>query len=239
MRGSPGRRWRWSSRRIGCLVVAQLQVDGHDLEGHLVRGAENRLVGRVQGDDLVGPRIVAQEALERHGGLLLEVVHVELVALGDQGLHPEGVVDVALDEAIAEHGLIERLEGGDAGAKLFQIEAEVLLPVDEFLGVEQLHGFFGCLGVVIRGVVHRDALKDGGRGEEHAVVEGVLGVQPVAEDDVRDLEGENGVEVAHLLRAILGDDAGGVDQALGEDDRVADGGGLKRLREQGADADGP
>ena len=52
------------------------------------------------------------------------------------------------------------------------------------------------------------------------------------------LEGQDGVEVAHLLRAVLGDDAGGVEQALGDDDGVADGNRFQRLREKGTAADG-
>ncbi len=79
---------------------------------------------------------------------------------------------------------------------------------------------------------------DGGGGEEETVVEGVLGVEPVTEDDVGDLEGEDCVEIAHLLGAVLRDDGGGVEQALGDDDGVADGDGLERLGEQRAAADG-
>ncbi len=54
-----------------------------------------------------------------------------------------------------------------------------------------------------------------------------------------DLEGEDRVQVAHLLGAVLGDDAGGIEQALGEDDGVADGDRLQRLGQQGAAADRP
>ena len=125
----------------------------------------------------------------------------------------------------------------EALLELLQVEAEVLLPAGEFLGVQQVHGLLGGLCVVRVGVVHRDALEDRGGGEEQAIAEGVLGVQAMAEDDVGDLEGEDRVQIAHLLRAVGGDDGGGVDQALGEDDGVADGERLKRLGEQRADAD--
>ncbi len=86
-------------------------------------------------------------------------------------------------------------------------------------------------------MVHGDLLEDGGGGEEQTIAEGVLGVQTMVEDDVRNLEGKDGFEVAHLLRAVAGKNAGGVDQALGEDDGVADGERLERLGQQGAYAD--
>ena len=47
--------------------------------------------------------------------------------------------------------------------------------------------------------MHGDALEDRGGGKEHAVVEGILGVQAMAKDDVGQLEGKEGIEVAHLL----------------------------------------
>ncbi len=43
-------------------------------------------------DDLIGPGVAAEEAGERHGGLLLEVLVVELGALGHHGCQPEGGV---------------------------------------------------------------------------------------------------------------------------------------------------
>src|SRR5262249_49179747 len=52
------------------------------------------------------------------------------------------------------------------------------------------------------------------------------------------LEGQNRVEVAHLLGAILRHNAGGVEQALGDDDGIADGERLKRLSQQSTAADG-
>ena len=52
-------------------------------------------------DHLVGPGIELQEAGERHGGLLLEVVVVELGRLGDHGLQPEGAI--RLQQAVADH----------------------------------------------------------------------------------------------------------------------------------------
>ena len=219
-------------------VVGKLEVDGLDFERHLVGRGEQRLKGGVHGDDLIGPGIEAEEAGERHGSLLLEVLHVELGPLGHHGRKPEGGVAVALDEAVADHRLVEGLEGLDALLELLEVEAEVLLAIGEFLGAEQFQGFLGGGGVVRVGVVHGDAVEDGVSGEEQAIVEGVLGIQAVAEDDVRDLEGEDGVEVAHLLGAVRGDDGGGVEQALGDDDGVADGDGLQRLGEQGAATDG-
>ena len=87
-------------------------------------------------------------------------------------------------------------------------------------------------------MVHGDAIEGRGGGEEETVVEGVLGVEPVTEDDVCDLEGQDRIEVAHLLGAILRDDGGGVEETLGDDDGVADGDGLEGLGKQRAAADG-
>jgi hypothetical protein len=53
-----------------------------------------------------------------------------------------------------------------------------------------------------------------------------------------DLEGQQGIEVTHLLGTVRGDHGGGVNQALGDQDGVANGNRLKRLGEQGANADG-
>ncbi len=192
----------------------------------------------MHGDDLIGPWIETQKAGERHGCLLLEVCHVELGTFGHHGREPEGLVGVALGETVADHGLVERLEGLDALLKLLEVEAKVLLAVDELLGAQELEGFLGGCGVVGIGVVHGDAVEDGVGGEEQAIVEGVLGIQAVGEDDVRDLEGEDSVEIAHLLRAVGGDDGGGVEQALGDDDGVADGDGLQRLGKERAATNG-
>ena len=76
-------------------------------------------------------------------------------------------------------------------------------------------------------------------GEEQTIVEGVLGIQAVSENDVCKLEGQNSVEVAHLLRTVLRDDGGGVEQTLGDDDGVADGDGLQGLGQQRAATDRP
>ncbi len=88
-------------------------------------------------------------------------------------------------------------------------------------------------------MVHGDTVEDGVGGEEQTVVEGVLGIQTMREDDMRELEGQDSVEVAHLLRAVRCDYGGGVEQALGDDDGVADSDGLQRLREERAATDGP
>ena len=82
-----------------------------------------------------------------------------------------------------------------------------------------------------------EAGEGGLRWEEEAIAEGELGVDVVAEDDVSDLEGEESVEVTHLLGTVCGDYGGGVDEALGDQDGVADGNGLEGLGEQGANAD--
>jgi len=64
-------------------------------------------------------------------------------------------------------------------------------------------------------VVHGDALdRRRWEGKEEAVVECELGVEAVSEDDVGQLGGEDGIEIAHLLCAVGGDDAGGVEQPL-------------------------
>ena len=56
----------------------------------------------------------------------------------------------------------------------------------------------------------------------------------MAEDDVGHLECQEGIEVAQLLGAVCAGDAGGVDEALGEDDGVTDGqdsrGSVSRVR---------
>src|SRR5713101_3043570 len=149
---------------------------------------------------------------------------------------PLGIV-VALDQTVADHGLIEGLERFDALLELLEVEAKVLLTAFQFLGAEQLHRFFGSGGIVRIRMVHGDAVEDGCRWEEQAIVEGVFGVKPVSENDVGDLEGQNCVEVAHLLGSVLGDDPGGVEQALGDEDGVSYGNRLERLREQGAATD--
>ena len=190
-------------------------------------------------EDLIGPGIEAEEAGKRHRSLLLEILHIEFGSLGRDGLHPEGRVLIALGETVADHRLVECLQALDALLQLLQVEAEVLLSAFELLRVQQFQGFLGCCRVVGIGVVHGDAVEDRGRGEEQAIVEGVLGVEPVSEDDVRDLEGQNRVEIAHLLCAVLRHDAGGIEQALGDDDGVADGERLQRLGQQRTAADRP
>ncbi len=187
--------------------------------------------------DLIGPGIETEEAGKRHGCLLLEVLHIKFGALGRDGLHPEGRILIALGKTVTDHRFVEGLEVLDALLQLLEIEAEVLLPAFEFLRVQQFQGFLGCRGVVGIGVVHGDAIEDAGRREEQPIVEGVLGIETVSEDDVGNLEGQDRVEVAHLLCAILRHDAGGIEQALGDDDRVADGERLERLGQQRPAAD--
>ena len=105
---------------------------------------------------------MAQETVQRHGGLLLEVLHIELDALGEHSFHPECVVAVTADEGVADDGLIEGGQGLDSLLELLQIEAKVLLAVGQLLDAEQLHGLFGGFAVVHGGMVHGDALEDRG-----------------------------------------------------------------------------
>ena len=74
--------------------------------------------------------------------------------------------------------------------KLLEVEGEVLLAVGEVLDAQQLHSLLGSFQVVSIGMVHRQLLEGGLAGEEQTVAEGVLGVDAVAEDDVRYLEGQ-------------------------------------------------
>src|SRR5580704_8425170 len=118
-----GRGSGWFRR---CLVVGKLEIDGFDFERHLVGRGEQRLKRRMQRDHLVCPGVEAQEAGERHGGLLLEILHIKLGALGHHGCKPECLVGVALGEAVADHWLVEGLEGLHPLLELLQVEAEVL-----------------------------------------------------------------------------------------------------------------
>lgn len=61
----------------------------------------------------------------------------------------------------------------------------------------------------------------------------------MGEDDVGNLEGQDGVEIPHLLCAVLGDDAGGVEQTLRDDDGIANRERFKRLGQHGAATDRP
>ena len=117
----------------GWLVVRELDVHGRYLERHLVGWREKRLIRGVHGDDLISPRIATKEAGERHCGLLLEVLVVELGTLGHHRCEPEGGVGIALDEAVSDEWLVEALERLDARLKLLEIEAEVLLTAIKLL----------------------------------------------------------------------------------------------------------
>ena len=225
-------------RRLSrCFVITKFEIDGFNLERHLVGCREKRLVGGVESDELVGPGIESQEAGERHGGLLFEIGHVELGSLGHESGQPEGLILIALGETVSDQGFVERFERLDALLQLLEVKTEVLLTVGEFFGAEQFQCFLGGRGVVGVRVVHGDAVEDRIGGEEQAIVEGVLGIEAVRQDDVGDLEGEDGVEVAHLLRTVLRQDSGGVNEALGDDDGVADGHRLERHGEQSANPD--
>ena len=121
--------------------------------------------------------------------------------------------------------------------KLLEVQTEVLLAIGEVLDAEQLHGFLGGLGVVGISVMERQ-LGEGGLGwKEQPVAEGELGIDVVPKNDLRYLEGKQGVEITHLLRAIGGDDGGGVDEAFRDQDRIADRDGFQRIGEEGPDAD--
>ena len=66
----------------------------------------------MQNDYLIGPRIERRVKLARgHCGLLLQVLHVELGSFGDDSLHPEALVGVALGKTVADHRLVEGLQG--------------------------------------------------------------------------------------------------------------------------------
>src|SRR5271156_522365 len=88
-------------------------------------------------------------------------------------------------------------------------------------------------------MVHWDAVEDGGRREEQTIIECILRVESVSENNVCNLEGQNRVEVTHLLRTILRYDAGRVKQTFRDDNRVANSKRLKRLGQQRAAADRP
>ena len=93
---------------------------------------------------------------------------------------------------------------------MLEVEAEILLAVDEFLCSQKLNGLLGCFGVVRIRMVHRNTIENGDSREDERVAECKLGVQPVAENDMSQLKSEEGVEIAGLLQAILSNDGGGV-----------------------------
>src|ERR1039457_2536471 len=95
-------------RRSRGIEVAEFQIDGFNLKRHLVARTQNRFEAGMHLDHLIGPRVEPQEAGQRHRRLLLQVLHVQLDALGDHRLHPEGRILVALDEGIADHRSEER-----------------------------------------------------------------------------------------------------------------------------------
>ena len=121
--------------------------------------------------------------------------------------------------------------------QLLEEEAEVLLPVDKFLRAKQLHGLLGRLGVVRVRMMHRDAVEHCDRRENEGVVERELGVQPVAENDMGQLESKERIEIAGLLQAILGDNRRRIDQALGEKNRIPYSRRFQRLGEHRTAAD--
>ena len=90
------------------------------------------------------------------------ILHVELAAFADEGLHPEGAGAVGAEEAVADDWFGEGSEAFIALLKLGEVEAEVLLAVGEFLDAEEFHGLFGGSVVVGEGVVHGNLLEDGG-----------------------------------------------------------------------------
>ena len=135
-------------------------------------------------------------------------------------------------------GCGEGLESGGAGLELSEVEAKILLGAGELGDRKEGDGAFGGVFVLPVGVVHGNALEGDLVGEEEGVGEGEFRVEAVAGDDVGKLEGEQRVEVVALRDAVGGGDGGGVDERFREDDGVADGERLERLREQGADFDG-
>src|SRR5271156_2566182 len=86
-------------------------------------------------------------------------------------------------------------------------------------------------------MVHWDAVEDGGRREEQTIIECILRVESVSENNVCNLEGQDRVEVTHLLRTILRYDAGCVKQTFRDDNRVANSERLQWLSQQRAAAD--
>jgi hypothetical protein len=151
--------------------------------GSLSRALRRGSGRRIQLDDLVSPGIVAEVGIERLSSLLLEVSVVELGSLGDDCLHPEG--SVGLDQAVAELRGGEGLETLLASLQLLQVEAEVLLAVGEILDAEELESLLGGLEIISVGVLEGELGEGRLRWEEEAITEGKLGVNVVAEDDVR------------------------------------------------------
>ena len=121
--------------------------------------------------------------------------------------------------------------------QLLEVEAEVLLPVDEFLRAKQLHSLLGRFGVVRVRMMHRDAVEHCDRGKNEGVVERELGVQSMAENDMGQLESKERIEIAGLLQAILGDNRRRIDQALGEKNRIPYSRRFQRLGEHRTAAD--
>ncbi len=94
--------------------------------------------------------------------------------------------------------------------------------------VQQVDGLLGSQFVVCIRVGHVDALKGRFIREEKTIVERVTGVDVVAQDDVRQLEGEH--------RGQIGLGGQHVDQALAQDDGVADRQRFQRSGKQNAAA---
>ena len=121
-----------------------------------------------------------------------------------------------------------------AGLQLLQVQAKVLLAIRKIRHAHQFDRLLRGVNVLLIRMVHRNFCKGRLLREHQVIVEGILGVDVVAEQNVCYLEGQQRVEVALLFRllTIRGGNRRRIQQALGYQDRVADRQGLQRLRKQ-------
>ena len=171
---------------------------------------------------LVIPGVGLQPASQGQGRSLREIVPVQLGRHPLQFGHPRSSVE--LEQGIPELGCVESFQLFLSANQLGIVETRA----GQFVlvhGVLQIgHGLLGGRRVVGIGVVHANALEGALVRKQQTVIERVAGVYVVAERHVSQFHGHHRSD-----RFLIGQ---GVEQALADEDGVADGRGFEGGAEQ-------
>src|SRR5581483_295795 len=174
----------WGSGLLGCTgaEASQAGEERRDFERHLVTGRGDGDRSCLHHFCLVVPRINFYASAQGQGRNLIELVVVERRAEGCQGREARDLS--AFSKRVAEVRGQERVEAASVSLQRLQEQADgvELLRIRRIL--EQIDRFLVGGGFLFWNVLESEVLIGRVVGEQHAIVERILGTEVMSEDDV-------------------------------------------------------